>query len=603
MAKEFTRADGSVLKSGYMASAKPKSQARKFMAKGSALPPKVDLRSQMTPIENQGQIGSCVANATAGAVEHLINVTQGVHYDVSRLFIYYNARAYHDCENEDSGTYEETAVMSLEEYGVCAESTWPYKDTMKALTTKPNKNAYNEAKNFKIKEFQQVDTDLDAWRSALAEGHPIIFGMSLFDSFDRQKRPGLVPMPSAKEMARESHSGHAMLCVGYSDPDRLFIVRNSWGTSWGDRGYCYIPYDYMMNEEYNGGDSWVLYSADPIDTSKVQEETWADDDDDESIVPDIDTAFSDMDDETWEELCDECGDYDIIYRIGGLYVAAAVMDEEFGDEEKEMAAEKLQDILKYFGVKMNAKKVVNHCLDLAQDEEFLTSSMIIFAKYLPDSLKLYILNDMIEIAGADGLDDEEEGFINDMAEIFDIEEGTEAMEFDDEDDDDYWDDDDEEYDEDDDEYDEDEEYDEDDEEYGEDEDDDDDDDDEAPTVPEALSELSEKEWDKINRKLGDHDLVERIVHLLMIAGSNDDVDEDVYSEIVNDICECCEVDTEEYTGSVSDEIDYQETLELFGRYLPENLKEAVAGAVGAIISDSEEELAQELAEAIDEWFD
>lgn len=519
MAKEFTRADGSVLKSGLMSSAKRKTDAKKYKSMSSSLPAKVDLRSQMTPIEDQGQIGSCVANSTAGAVEHLINVTQGVHYDVSRLFIYYNSRKYHHDEDKDSGTMEETAVKSLQEYGVCSESTWPYEDTLDALTTKPNKNAYNEAKNFKIKEFQSVEVDLNTWKSALAEGHPIIFGMSLFDSFDRQKRPGLVPMPSAKERSRESHSGHSMLCVGYSDPDRLFIVRNSWGTSWGDDGYCYIPYDYMMNTEFNDTDGWVLYSADPIDTTKIQEETWSEDEE-ESIVPDIDTAFSEMDDETWEALCDACGDYDVLYRIGGLYVAAAIMDEEFGDDEKNMAAEKLKNLLKYFGAKMNPKKVLKNCMELVEDEEFLTSSMEIFAEYLPDSLKLYILNDMMEIAGADGLDEAEEGFINDMAEIFNIAEGTEAMEFDDDYDDDWdyddeddenwnWDDDDEEYDEDDEEYDDDddEEYDEDDEddeEYDEDDEEYDEDDEEYDEDDEDFDE-DDEEYDEDDEEYDDED--------------------------------------------------------------------------------------------------
>ena len=475
MKKGYKQADGSVLRSGLLASSKPKTDAKKFKSKSSSLPPKVDLRPQMSPVEHQGQIGSCVANASAGAVEHLINVTQGVHYDVSRLFIYYNARKYHDCEDEDSGTFEETAVMSLEEYGVCAESTWPYKDTMKALTKKPSKEAYKEAKQFKIKEFQQVETNLKAWKSALAEGHPIIFGMILFDSFHRHKKPGLIPMPSSKEMAKGSDDGHAMLCVGYSDPDKVFIVRNSWGKEWGDKGYCYMPYDYVMNEEYNGGDSWVLFSADPIDTSKIQEEAWSDEDDEESIVPDFETAFSDMDDETWTELCDACGDYDVIYRIGGLYVAAACMDEEFGDEEMDMAAEKLKTILKYFGVKMNSKKVLKNCLELCEDEDFLTSSMEIFAEYLPDSLKLYILNDMMEIAGADGLDEEEEGFIYDMAEIFDIDEDTEAMEFDEDYDEDWEDDDDD--DDDDEDWEDDDEDDDDDEDWEDDDDEDDDDED------------------------------------------------------------------------------------------------------------------------------
>ena len=89
-----------------------------------------------------------------------------------------------------------------------------------------------------------VPTELEAWKQVLAEGYPIIFGLSLFGSFDKQRKPGYVPEPSEGETGRESHGGHAMLAVGYSDPDEMFIVRNSWGPDWGDKGYCYIPYDY-----------------------------------------------------------------------------------------------------------------------------------------------------------------------------------------------------------------------------------------------------------------------------------------------------------------------------------------------------------------------
>jgi len=76
-------------------------------------------------------------------------------------------------------------------------------------------------------------------------------------------------MPTTSETTRGTHGKHAMLAVGYSDPDGVFIVRDSWGADWGDRRYCYIPYDYVMNPKLNSGDSWVIRQLDaaPVDRS------------------------------------------------------------------------------------------------------------------------------------------------------------------------------------------------------------------------------------------------------------------------------------------------------------------------------------------------
>jgi hypothetical protein len=74
-------------------------------------------------------------------------------------------------------------------------------------------------------------------------------------------------MPKASDNVRETHGWHAMLCVGYSDPDKVFIIRNSWGKDWGDKGYCYIPYDYVINKDYNGHDSWIIKSVENLDFS------------------------------------------------------------------------------------------------------------------------------------------------------------------------------------------------------------------------------------------------------------------------------------------------------------------------------------------------
>ena len=182
----ITRADGSVVKIGGYIAPEKKSKANFYKAtlKASKLPPKVDLRSMMTAVENQGEIGSCTANATAGAYEYLVRTTQNADYDVSRLFMYYNARKSQGLEDEDSGALIEWLMEQMSTKGACSETTWPYNP--KKFTKKPPKEAYEEAKNYKITKYEHVETDLNTWKSVLAEGYPIIFGIEIYESFQRQ---------------------------------------------------------------------------------------------------------------------------------------------------------------------------------------------------------------------------------------------------------------------------------------------------------------------------------------------------------------------------------------------------------------------------------
>ncbi|MFO0660078.1 MAG: C1 family peptidase, partial [Polyangiaceae bacterium] len=272
----INRPDGSAREvSGYRYAAPPPGTKTFASARPSekALPKKVDLRQHMTAVENQGQTNSCAANAVAGAYEYLVKQhLSDEAYDVSRMFIYYNGRAVDGIENEDGGSIISSLIQSLKQHGACSEETWPF-DPAK-VNDKPSDDAYDEAKGFLIEDTALVPTNIDAWKGAIAEGYPIIFGIKLFESFDKQRKPGLVPMPSNAETSRKSHGGHAMLAVGYSDTDRVFIVRNSWGTDWGEKGYCYIPYDYLCSDKFNNGDSWIIRRIETVDA----EDTWSDDD-------------------------------------------------------------------------------------------------------------------------------------------------------------------------------------------------------------------------------------------------------------------------------------------------------------------------------------
>ena len=256
----------------------PSSSAKSYKAssdiKGSKLPAKVDLRPFMTKVEDQQRLSSCTANAVAGAYEYLAKkyLTKKA-FEVSRLFVYYNARLRAGNTIKDSGSHIQYAVDSLMKIGACKEEVWPY-DASK-VNAKPHEKSYQTAANFKIEKTRFVPVKLDDWKKCLAEGYPIVFGIALFPSFDTcTKNHGFVPMPSPNETSRSAHGLHAMLCVGYSEVDKVFIVRNSWGEKWGDKGYCYMPYDYVINSKFNLGDCWIFGRSTPIPDS---DETWIED--------------------------------------------------------------------------------------------------------------------------------------------------------------------------------------------------------------------------------------------------------------------------------------------------------------------------------------
>lgn len=172
------------------------------------------------------------SNLLLGAYEYLTKKATGRNIDVSRLFIYYNARVKDQNSRNviDSGCTMTSAIESLEEYGTCLESVWPY--DISRVNTRPSNAAYEEAQRHKITEALRVDINLYEMKACLAQGFPFAFGLQLFGSFDQAGRTGVVPMPNYWDAARQSHASHALLAVGYSDQSRAFIVRNSWGDRW-----------------------------------------------------------------------------------------------------------------------------------------------------------------------------------------------------------------------------------------------------------------------------------------------------------------------------------------------------------------------------------
>ena len=255
----------------------------------SAIQPKietpefVDLRGRCSAVEDQGAIGSCSGNAVAGMLEFLENKNAGQAYtvkklnpcekflcalgfkaegcdgripftgfkDVSRLFIYYNARALDGIQNADNGASLRSALKAVNSIGYCWEEVWPY--TLSKVNVKPPDVAYQDAQLKKVLDYSSLLVR-DEMLTCLADGYPFIIGISIFESFETSdvRRTGIVPMPSPREASR---GGHAILIVGYDKKTERFLARNSWGSMWGMSGYFTIPFDYIAGYAW---DAWTI---------------------------------------------------------------------------------------------------------------------------------------------------------------------------------------------------------------------------------------------------------------------------------------------------------------------------------------------------------
>jgi C1A family cysteine protease len=227
----------------------------KYQPSGKKLPPNVDLRPKMPKVENQGQLGSCTSFGIAGAIEYNFNVMNHPFFTPSHLFIYYNERVLEGTVKSDSGASISDGIKTVAKQGVCPETLWAY--NINKFASKPPKKCYTQAKKDVVTKYERV-TGLEQLKDAIASGYPVVFGMSVYESFesDAVAQTGIVPMPNANE---QFLGGHCVLASGYDDATGRVLVRNSWGESWGIKGYCEMPYDYFNNELVS--DCWVIYYA------------------------------------------------------------------------------------------------------------------------------------------------------------------------------------------------------------------------------------------------------------------------------------------------------------------------------------------------------
>ena len=229
------------------------------------LPPSVDLSPRCLPIRNQANLGACTGFGGRGAVGFVLRAENTkTAFDPSPLFAYYNARRLEGTTGQDAGAMIRDVIKGVVKFGVVPEADWPYV-TWKYATRPPAK-CYTHALTHQVIEYRRVSQTLDDLRGCLAEGFPVVIGISVYESFESAfvAKTGKVPMPDARR--ERLLGGHCMYVVGYDDKTRMFLVANSWGDAWGAKGFCFIPYDYLINLNLSA-DFWMVRRVE-FDVSK-----------------------------------------------------------------------------------------------------------------------------------------------------------------------------------------------------------------------------------------------------------------------------------------------------------------------------------------------
>lgn len=220
----------------------------------SVLPSSVDLRPQCPPVYDQGELGSCTANAIGFAYEFDLKKEGKPDFMPSRLFIYYGERAIEGTIASDAGAEIRDGMKVISSTGVAEETVWPYDITKFADT--PPKPAYDSAAEHKAIQYLSVNQTEQDIKTCLAAGYPVVFGFTVYSAFESEEvaSTGILPMPTPSD---ECLGGHAVSIVGYDDSRQLFTIRNSWGADWGANGYFYMPYAYVTNRQL-ADDFWTV---------------------------------------------------------------------------------------------------------------------------------------------------------------------------------------------------------------------------------------------------------------------------------------------------------------------------------------------------------
>jgi C1A family cysteine protease len=251
--------------------------------KARSLPSSIDLREWCSPVEDQGQIGSCTANAGVGIIEYYERKSFRRHLDASRLFLYKVTRNLMKMKG-DTGAYLRTTMGAMVLFGVPPGTYWPYSDEEDKFDKEPPAFCYAFAQNYQtLKYFRhdppgiKAEETLKKVKTYLASGHPAMFGFTVYNSIEQADTTGRIPFPSLKE---KIDGGHAVVTVGYDDKMVIqnkygkikttgaLLIRNSWGKGWGEKGYGWMPYEYVLKGLAE--DFWSVTKKEWIDTEQFK---------------------------------------------------------------------------------------------------------------------------------------------------------------------------------------------------------------------------------------------------------------------------------------------------------------------------------------------
>ncbi len=245
------------------------------------LPESKDLKAWCSPVENQETIGSCTAQAGAGIVEYYERRLFGKHIDASRLFLYKTTRNLLHWTG-DTGAFLRTTMGAMVLFGVPPEEYWPY--VIADFEKEPSAFCYAFAQNYQAIKYFRLDPPvtskdvlLKRIKTFLAFGLPSMFGFTVFNSISQAMDDGKIPYPCGGE---KIEGGHAVVAIGYDDKMKIMnsicgkettgalLIRNSWGTGWGDKGYGWLPYEYVLKGL--AIDWWILLKNEWVDTGQFK---------------------------------------------------------------------------------------------------------------------------------------------------------------------------------------------------------------------------------------------------------------------------------------------------------------------------------------------
>ncbi len=232
------------------------------------VPSIVDYRPYMSPVKNQGRLGSCVGFAVTALKEFQENVEYETErnegsdyvrdkdvYDLSEQWVYWNTKKIDPWGPSVEGTSIRFALKVLHKIGVPPEEAWKYTDN-KIDIGKPESWSHLVARWNKIDSYWRLKAKaIKQITSAILHTGPVVLGVGCYEEIFRPQPDGFVPLP---RNPRYCYGGHAILACGYDDQKQRILFKNSWGTRWGDGGYGWFGYNYISRYCW---DAWATKDA------------------------------------------------------------------------------------------------------------------------------------------------------------------------------------------------------------------------------------------------------------------------------------------------------------------------------------------------------